>query len=136
MMNQKSLENPIPSNPDRTSKAVHLSEPEYKEFYKGNMINAKDVLPIILFELGIAMQKKPPGWGIEKTDEEGGDEPVEEKKPPPKKAKKKDKKDEDERPKTPPLEDLSLKEIIPEINHHNKLDEIKGYILIGYPNNE
>ena len=29
-----------------------------------------------------------------------------------------------------------MKEIIPEVNHHGKLDEIKGFILIGYPNNE
>ena len=64
MMRQKSDENHVPSNPDRTSKAVHLSEPEFKEFFKGNMISAKDVLPIILFQLGIALQKKPPGWGI------------------------------------------------------------------------
>lgn len=55
-------------------------------------INAKNILPIVLFELGIPLQKKPPGWGIEKSDEDGGNEqPVEEKKPPPKKAKKKDK---------------------------------------------
>ena len=99
-------------------------------------MNAKDILPIILFSLGIPLQKKPPGWGIQKTDEEG-EEQVEQKKPPPKKAnKKKDTKAEDERPKTPPLEDLPLKQMIPVINHKGKLDEIKGYILIGYPCNE
>lgn len=56
-------------------------------------------------------------------------------------AKKKDKKKEkevkeDERPKTPPLEDMPLKELIPEINHLGKLNEIRGYIFIGYPSNE
>ena len=40
------------------------------------MIHAKDILPIILFELGIPLQKKPPGWGIEKTDDDGNEEPV------------------------------------------------------------
>ena len=49
MIRQKSFESHVPSNPDRTSKAVHLSEPEFKEFFKGNMIHAKDILPIILF---------------------------------------------------------------------------------------
>ena len=37
-------------------------------------INAKNILPIVLFELGIPLQKKPPGWGIEKSDEDGGNE--------------------------------------------------------------
>jgi len=31
---------------------------------------------------------------------------------------------------------LALKDLIPEINHFGKLNEIKGYIIIGYPNNE
>lgn len=53
-----------------------------------------------------------------------------------KKTKKKDKNAEEERPKTPPPEDLALKDLIPEINHFGKLNEIKGYIIIGYPNNE
>lgn len=61
---------------------------------------------------------------------------MEERKAAPKKTKKKDKNAEEERPKTPPPEDLSLKDIIPEINHLGKLNEIRGYIIIGYPNNE
>jgi adenylate kinase family enzyme len=38
--------------------------------------------------------------------------------------------------KPPPLEDLPLREIIPVVNPKGKLDEIKGYILVGYPHNE
>lgn len=91
---------------------------------------------MVLFQIGVNLQKKPPGWGIEKNEDgEGGSPEVEEKKPAPKKAKKKDKNAEDQRPKTPPPEDLSLKDIIPEINHFGKLNELKGYIIIGYPNN-
>lgn len=98
-------------------------------------MNAKDVLPIILYQLGIALQKKPPGWGVEKEEGQENQE-QEEKKTAPQKKKKKDKNQEDERPKTPPIEDLSLKEIIPELNFQGKLDEIRGYILLNFPNNE
>ena len=35
-----------------------------------------------------------------------------------------------------PAEDLALKDLIPEKNHFGKLNEIRGYIIIGYPNNE
>jgi hypothetical protein len=34
-------------------------------------MNAKDVLPIILYQLGVTLQKKPVGWGVEKTEEGG-----------------------------------------------------------------
>lgn len=51
-----------------------MSEAEYKDFTKGGLLNAKDVLPMILYELGIPLQKKPVGWGIEKNDEDGGEE--------------------------------------------------------------
>ena len=70
---QKLFEAHIPSNFDKRSASVHLSEPEYKDFFKGNIINAKDILPIVLYQLGVALQKKPPGWGIERAEgEEGG----------------------------------------------------------------
>lgn len=79
------------------------------------MLNAKDILPIILYQIGVNLQKKPVGWGVERTEEGGNAESpeVEERKAAPKKTKKKDKNAEDERPKTPPPEDLSLKDIIP-----------------------
>lgn len=31
---------------------------------------------------------------------------------------------------------MPLKDIIPEINHLGKLNEVRGYVIIGYPNNE
>ena len=29
-------------------------------------MNAKDILPIVLYHLGVQLQKKPIGWGVEK----------------------------------------------------------------------
>ena len=72
-----------------------MSEGEFKDFFKGNVINAKDILPIVLYQIGVVLQKKPFGWGIEKAEGEEGNAEVEEKKPAPKKAKKKDKNAED-----------------------------------------
>jgi hypothetical protein len=43
-----------------------LSEGEFKDFSKGSLLNAKEILPIVLYQLGIALQKKPVGWGVEK----------------------------------------------------------------------
>ena len=43
---------------------------------------------------------------------------------------------EEDRPKTAPPEDIALKDLIPEVNHFGKLNEIRGYIFIGYPTNE
>lgn len=43
---------------------------------------------------------------------------------------------EDERPKTAPPEDISLKDLIPEVNHFGKLNETRGFIFIGMPSNE
>mgnify|MGYP000930100092 CR=1 FL=1 len=49
---------------------VHLSEAEWKDFSKGNPLSAKDILPIVLHEIGVKLQKKPQDWGIERTEEE------------------------------------------------------------------
>ena len=64
ILKQKAFESHIPSNPEKRSTSVHLSESEFKDFSKGNLLNAKDILPIILYHLGINLQKKPPGWGV------------------------------------------------------------------------
>lgn len=66
---QKQFETHIPSNFDKRSASIHLSEGEYKDFAKGGLLSAKDVLPIILYQIGINLQKKPAGWGVEKTEE-------------------------------------------------------------------
>lgn len=66
ILKQKALEAHVPSNPEKRSNTVHLSESEFKDFSKGNLLNAKDVMPIVLYQLGIALQKKPVGWGVEK----------------------------------------------------------------------
>lgn len=31
-------------------------------------MNGKDVLPIVLYQLGIALEKKPAGWGVEREE--------------------------------------------------------------------
>lgn len=41
-----------------------------------------------------------------------------------------------ERPKTPPPEDIPLKEIIPKLNEEQKINPIKGILLVGYPYSE
>ena len=70
---QKQFESHIPSNFDKRSSSVHLSQGEFKDFSKGNILNAKDILPIVLYQIGVVLQKKPPGWGIEKNEDgEGG----------------------------------------------------------------
>jgi hypothetical protein len=61
----------VPSNFDKRSSSIHLSEGEFKEFSKGGLLNAKDVLPIILYNMGVTLQKKPAGWGVEANGEEG-----------------------------------------------------------------
>jgi hypothetical protein len=61
---QKQFETHIPSNFDKRSASVHLSEGEYKDFTKGNILNAKDILPMVLYQIGVNLQKKPPGWGV------------------------------------------------------------------------
>lgn len=61
---QKLFESHIPSNFDKRSASIHLSEAEYKDFSKGSLLNAKDILPIILYQLGVNLQKKPVGWGV------------------------------------------------------------------------
>ena len=48
---------------------VHLSEAEWKDFSKGNPLSAKDILPIVLHEIGVKLQKTQ-DWGIERTEEE------------------------------------------------------------------
>ena len=46
---------------------------------------------MVLYQIGVNLQKKPPGWGIEKNEDgEGGSPETEEKKPAAKKPKKKD----------------------------------------------
>lgn len=106
-----------PSNFEPRADDVHLSEQEWKEFFKGKEVNSKDVWPIILHKLGCKLQKKPEGWGVEKKDDEDEENQEEEKKKNAKKPVKKQVKDtkkegDDDRPKTPPVEDLPLKEII------------------------
>ncbi len=60
-------------------------------------------MPIVLYHLGLTLQKKPLGWGIEKNQQEGGEnQEPEQKKPVAKKPKKKEKNAQEERPKTPP----------------------------------
>jgi len=59
----------VPSNFDKRVNSIHLSEGEYKDFYKGGLLNAKDILPMILYKLGVVLQKKPPGWGVEKAED-------------------------------------------------------------------
>ena len=135
ILRQKQFESHVPSNFDKRVNSIHLSEGEWKDFYKGGLLNAKEVLPMILHHIGVNLQKKPAGWGIERNEDGEAPPEVEERKPAPKKTKKKDKNAEEERPKTPPPEDLALKDVIPEINFMGKLDEVKGYIIIGYPNN-
>ena len=61
----RSWESHIASNPKTNS--IHPSEEEFKEFKKGGAINAADVLPIVLWELGFPLYKKPPP---PKTEEE------------------------------------------------------------------
>ncbi len=60
----------LPSNFEARVNDVHLSESEWKEFYKGAALNPKDTWPIILHQLGIKLQKKPADWGVEKKEEE------------------------------------------------------------------
>ena len=46
---------------------------------------------MVFYQIGVNLQKKPPGWGIEKNEDgEGGSPETEEKKPAAKKPKKKD----------------------------------------------
>ncbi len=40
---------------------------------------------------------------------------------------------EDERPRTPPPEDLPLKEIIQVVQEGNKINEVRGLCLVAYP---
>jgi hypothetical protein len=47
---------------------VHLSEVEWKDFSKGNTLSAKDILPMVLHDIGVKMQKKPQDWGVERTE--------------------------------------------------------------------
>lgn len=53
-------------------------------------------------------------------------------------AKKKEKKDgDDERPKTPPVEDLPLKEIIQKINEDGTtIPPVQGVLIVGQPMTE
>lgn len=71
LLRQRQFETHIPSNFDKRSSSIHLSETEFRDFSKGGLLNAKDVLPIILYQLGVTLQKKPVGWGVEKTEEGG-----------------------------------------------------------------
>lgn len=71
---QRQFESHIPSNFDKRSSSIHLSEAEFKDFSKGGLLNAKDILPIILYQIGVNLQKKPAGWGIEKNEEGGNAE--------------------------------------------------------------
>jgi adenylate/nucleoside-diphosphate kinase len=126
---------------------VHLSEAEWKDFSKGNALSAKDILPMVLHTIGVKLQKKPQDWGVERTEEEKAQLEKEReekereeqlKKAQAKKNPKKKEKDvkEDDRPKTAPPEDIALKDLIPEINHFGKLNEIRGFIFVGFPSNE
>eukprot|EP00825_Cyclidium_porcatum_P011085 TRINITY_DN1566_c0_g1_i6.p1 TRINITY_DN1566_c0_g1~~TRINITY_DN1566_c0_g1_i6.p1 ORF type:complete len:1401 (+),score=376.97 TRINITY_DN1566_c0_g1_i6:144-4346(+) len=140
----------IPSNFEPKVNNVHLSEPEWKEFVKGKEVAQKDVWPIILHKLGVPLQKKPENWGVEK--QEGAEEDEEEKKKKEEEEKKKAQKklaqknqklqkekqggEEDDRPKSPPVEDLSLKDIIQQVQEDNKLKPVKGLLIIGQPMNE
>ena len=63
LQEQKAFAEHIPSNPMKTN-LVHLSEAEWKDFSKGNPLSAKDILPIVLHEIGVKLQKKPQDWGI------------------------------------------------------------------------
>lgn len=49
---------------------IHLTELEWRDFYKGGMIGTKDVLPMVLNYLKCPLQRKPPGWGEPKKEDE------------------------------------------------------------------
>lgn len=96
---------------------MHLSVEEWKEFAKGVPISAKEVWPIVLHKLGVALQKKPENWGVEKNEnEEEEDEETKrlaeeaakksKKAPKKKEVKEKPKEGEEERPHTPAPEEL------------------------------
>ncbi|CAD8103243.1 unnamed protein product [Paramecium sonneborni] len=122
---------------------IHLTEIEWKEFYKGNVI--KDVLPMVLNYLNIPLQRKPVGWGEPKKDDEEqpAEEDEEKKKKEAKKQQAKKKKEEvvevveeNVKPVTPPPEDIPTKEIIPLLDAELKIPETskpKGIVIIGYP---
>jgi len=65
LLEMKTWETHIASNPKTGS--IHPSEEEYKDFKKGNAISAAEILPIVLWELGFPLHKKPPP---PKTEEE------------------------------------------------------------------
>ena len=128
----------IPSTFDPRINDVHLSVEEWKEFakvtrfilkclsflvnevicfFQGNPISAKEVWPIVLHKLGVALQKKPENWGVEKNEnEEEEDEETKrlaeeaakkaKKAPKKKEVKEKPKDGEEERPHTPAPEEL------------------------------
>ncbi|EGR31735.1 hypothetical protein IMG5_103090 [Ichthyophthirius multifiliis] len=137
----------IVSNFDSKINHIHFSAEEWKDIQKGGLISAKDIWPIVLHKLGITLQKKPENWGVEKNeDEQELDEEAKAaaeqaaKKAATKKAqmnKKGAKKEvDDERPVTPPIEDLSLKNLIQVIQPDGKLKPVQGLCIIGYPTNE
>ncbi|KAL4506760.1 hypothetical protein ABPG72_001181 [Tetrahymena utriculariae] len=137
----------VPSNFEARIKDIHLCLEEWKEFSKGNPLSAKEVWPIILHKLNIPLQKKPENWGVEKNEnEEEEDEEAKrlaeeaakkgKKAPKKKEVKEKPKEGEDERPKTPPPEDIPLKELIQVVQADNKLNPVLGICMIGQPTNE
>jgi len=161
LLNQKSWISSIPSNP--ASDKIHLSESEWKDLFKGNNLPTRNILPIILHNLGFKLQKRPPkpppkegeeGFEDYKAAEENAlkEKEKEEKKEKPgsnkgqrpneKKTTKKDEKieeKEEENPinmKEPVIEDLPLKDLSLLIDEYGQNEAITGFIFINFPINE
>jgi len=164
----------IPSNPK--SGSIHPSEEEFKAIMKGGALTGADIVPMILFELGLPLYKRPPKPVL---DEDGN--PIEEQPKEPEedtkskkddvlsrassrktkedKEKEREKEKEsrtsqqglaliqesppegenpdgEERPPTPPPEDLKLREIGVQPNEDGTVPPVRGFILLGFPQTE
>lgn len=139
---QKGQEKHVASTFDPRVNDIHLTENEWKEFYKGNAHSY--VLPMVLNYLGVRLQRKPAGWGEPKKEEDDDEEQKQEEEKKAKKVVKKKKEEEKkeelpegEKPPTPPPEDVPTKEVIPYLDAELKVASFaKGYVIVGYPSTQ
>jgi len=153
LLEQKTWTSHTPSNPCLNK--IHLSESDWKELIKGNALSARNILPIILHNLGFILQKRPPkpppqegeegyeeykaaeeGKETHKEDDKNKEKPGSKKGPRLNNKKKDEKTEENMEEKETVIEDLDLKDLSQMPDEYGQFEPISGFIFINFPVNE